>query len=729
MKVTCPHCSARIRVDDEARAALGGATCFDCPACGGRVPLEGGDGASAPEGLAAGERADAAQPLDQRYRMGCLLGRGGMGAVYEAFDTRLERRVAIKILPPETGTDPEAHARFRREAKAMAALDHPHIVHIHDYGHTEDGSPYLVMEFVEGRDLHALRQSGALDLPGALGIVSQVCSALHYAHSRGIVHRDIKPANILVTREGVAKVADFGLARLAGTGEHPRHDPTLTLSGTTVGTPDYMAPEQFEGGKVDHRADIYALGVMLYDLLTGAPPRGAWPPPSQRVRIDIRLDEIVLRALQQNPAARYQAAGEVGEDIDSVKSSTGGGPLPPGADPAPLPSTAKSPACVAAAKQLPAAPPDGGGDTGESRALSTALFILGLLAIAIIGGLAIYLANRKTGDTHHTKQVVTTSEIHNTYFTQIIAMGVATAADLQAIDHILPYEGLLIGISKDNLDWAQSQALAARTGARILELDTSGEGPLATWIRVGFASRLSSSAWIQVGGKPGVLPASRQKVAAPSTQSHPVLLSWDLKGSRSPGEKDLPAEAPVVIAPTGKERASAPAPGPAGSAPPAASAPAPEPDAPPAPPAADQTTALSRLEQPHEWQSSDGRSLQGRFVGVSGGKVTVLSEGRRVPIAFSKMSPQSVSLAKELALEAAIAVAAGKLFPHPGSLDPPVLPWTSGDGRTIEALFLRLENETIFIEVNGKESNTTLSKLSPASAEQARKLARAAASK
>ncbi|MEO6742483.1 MAG: serine/threonine-protein kinase, partial [Chthoniobacteraceae bacterium] len=276
--------------------------------------------------------------FEGRYRITKLLGRGGMGAVYFAVDMRLDRDVAIKILPIEHGDTPQALARFEREAKAMAALDHPNIVKIFDFGRTHEGFAYFVMELVDGVDIHALRKSGQLTLSGALDLISQVCGALNYAHGKGIIHRDIKPANILVTRDGRAKVADFGLARAVGTSSRPNVDPSLTVTGTIMGTPDYMSPEQREGQHVDHRADIYSLGVMLYEFLTGTLARGAWSPPSQKVEIDVRLDEIVIRALQENPAARYQAVAEVKLDVDSVKATTGGQPLPPGVEPSPLPS-------------------------------------------------------------------------------------------------------------------------------------------------------------------------------------------------------------------------------------------------------------------------------------------------------------------------------------------------------------------------------------------------------
>ncbi|MCU0781976.1 MAG: serine/threonine protein kinase, partial [Akkermansiaceae bacterium] len=549
MKVECPQCAQRIALDGEDLASLQGAAGFDCPACGGWVPLapgtteagavsEAAPGAPRHADWVAPSAADVSRSFDSRYRIQRLLGRGGMGAVYEGFDTRLDRRVAIKILPAGSGSDPGALLRFEREAKAMAALDHPNIVHIHDYGQTPDGNPYFVMEFIDGMDVHHLRHSGQLDLPGALELVSQVCAALQYAHSRGIVHRDIKPGNILVTREGVAKVADFGLAKVLGTEDQPRHDPTLTKSGTALGTPDYMAPEQFEGHHVDHRADIYALGVMLYDLLTGSPPRGAWPLPSERVQIDVRLDEIVLRALQQNPAARYQSSSALRADIDSVKSSTGGGPLPPGVDPAPLPSqTASSPF-------IQAAPATGGNSRAASpRAavgpapadeladasggLTTTLLVLGLLAIVIVGGLALYLAKREPAETHDNRDTTENIKIHRD-----IPPGL-NAEDLEGVGDIHANPSGYIGISMDALDWEQALALAKRTGAEVLAVDEADPAwaSLHDWLRGKFPAPLALQVWVRKQGEPGLLDA--EKIAAPESQGekgreirHKVLLHW-----------------------------------------------------------------------------------------------------------------------------------------------------------------------------------------------------------
>jgi hypothetical protein len=573
MKTECPHCARRIGLDNEALASLRGAAGFACPACGQWVPLAA-DIAAAAETVAAATQAGedgsdwtapaaeaVAAAFDSRFHIIRLLGRGGMGAVYEGFDTRLERRVAIKILPAETGANPAVLARFEREAKAMAALDHPNIVHIHDYGRTGDGHPYLVMEFIDGMDIHRLRQAGRLDLPGALDLVSQVCAALHYAHARGIIHRDIKPANIMVTTEGVAKVADFGLAKVLDSDDHPHADPALTRSGTAVGTLDYMAPEQLEGQPVDHRADIYSLGVMLYDLLTGTPPRGAWPPPSQRVRIDIRLDEIVLRALQQNPAARYQAAAEVRADVDSVNASSGGGPLPPGTDPQPLPSSLKPgpppPAATLAPGGAPAHPPAAWAPADEAaasaRSSANTLLVLGLLAIGITGGLALHLAKRTNTPTHTNQELVENIRVHRD-----IPPGL-TAEDLDGVGDICSGPHGFIGASMQALDWDRAVELAQLTGADVLAVDEADpEWPaLHEWLRRHFATPLAMQTWVRVQGTPGLLGQNHMSDPDSPNQPDPeprrkVLLHWPAK---APVPSPPPMETPVPPAPP-------PAPGP-----------------------------------------------------------------------------------------------------------------------------------------------------------------------
>jgi len=250
-----------------------------------------------------------------------LLGRGGMGAVYAARQTSLERNVALKLLPAELSHDAAAAERFRREARALAQLSHPNIVAIYDFGETPGGSFYFVMEHVEGADLHRLIRDGKLPLAKALDVVRQVCDALEFAHSRGIVHRDIKPANILVDPLGRVKVSDFGLAMLV-TDPSPEASPSMTRG--VVGTPEYIAPEQRRGdGPVDHRADIYSLGVMLYEMLTGSIPYGAFEPPSRHSEVDGKMDRVVIRAMQQEPDKRYQHASEVRHDIRKATTRAG----------------------------------------------------------------------------------------------------------------------------------------------------------------------------------------------------------------------------------------------------------------------------------------------------------------------------------------------------------------------------------------------------------------------
>jgi serine/threonine protein kinase len=273
-----------------------------------------------------------------------LLGRGGMGAVYKARQKRLGRIVALKILPPSIGKDPAFAERFTREAQALANLNHPGIVTLYEFGET-DGLFFFLMEFVDGANLGQLLHTGRVAPREALAIVPQICDALQYAHDQGIVHRDIKPENILIDRRGRVKVADFGVARLIRPGEGTSSPMTaaggessvasaashnvLTEVGKVMGTPQYMAPEQFERpAHVDHRADIYALGVVFYQMLTGELPAKRIEPPSKKVQIDVRLDDVVLRALEQKPEMRYQTASDLKTQVETVAMT---GPPPPGA--------------------------------------------------------------------------------------------------------------------------------------------------------------------------------------------------------------------------------------------------------------------------------------------------------------------------------------------------------------------------------------------------------------
>lgn len=317
-----------------------------CPQCGAEVPADAPQGlcprcvlkagfGTQPTDQALPARAESAatSPFDAPYEPPTptelaphfpeleileLVGRGGMGMVYKARQKRLDRLVALKILAPRIGQDPAFAERFAREARALALLSHPHIVAVHDFGQTDD-LYYFLMEFVDGVNLRRLLDTGKLAPEEALAIVPQVCEALQYAHDHRVVHRDIKPENVLLDKEGRVKIADFGIAKLVG---REPSDRTLTGEGQIIGTPQYMAPEQIEHPlEVDHRADIYSLGVVFYQMLTGELPLGRFAPPSKKVQIDVRLDDVVLRALEKEPERRYQQADEIRTRVETIATT------------------------------------------------------------------------------------------------------------------------------------------------------------------------------------------------------------------------------------------------------------------------------------------------------------------------------------------------------------------------------------------------------------------------
>lgn len=255
------------------------------------------------------------------YRLEAIVGRGGMGTIYRAAHSGLGRKVAIKVLAPHLAADDQLVDRFRREARSLARLEHPNIVTVHDMG-VEAGPDgvmhtYFIMEYVDGVNLREMMRASEITPDQALTIVPQVCEALEYAHDQGLVHRDVKPENILLDREGRVKIADFGLARVLH-GESQIG--TLTRTDVLMGTFDYMAPEQRRSAAVDHRADIYALGVVLFEMLTGDLPIGHFAPPSERnEKIGTAVDRVVMRALEPEPDRRYQRASELGDDISAVR--------------------------------------------------------------------------------------------------------------------------------------------------------------------------------------------------------------------------------------------------------------------------------------------------------------------------------------------------------------------------------------------------------------------------
>jgi predicted Ser/Thr protein kinase len=311
----CPQCGTAVRPD--APEGL-------CPECLLKEAMKSGsDLGHEPNATAThafGSNPPSLEDLAKQFpqlEILELLGQGGMGIVYKAHHPRLDRFVALKILPAEAGRDSAFAERFAREARALAKLTHPSIVAVYDFGESE-GRFHLLMEFVDGVNLRYLLRERRLKPEEALKIVPQICEALQYAHDQGVVHRDIKPENILLDKMGHVKIADFGLAKLLGT---KTADSALTGPQQIMGTPHYMAPEQMERPlAVDHRADIYSLGVVFYEMLTGELPLGRFAPPSQKVQVDVRLDEVVLRALEKEPERRYQHASEVKTEVEFIGS-------------------------------------------------------------------------------------------------------------------------------------------------------------------------------------------------------------------------------------------------------------------------------------------------------------------------------------------------------------------------------------------------------------------------
>jgi len=296
------------------------------------------------------------------YALHRLLGRGGMGAVYLAFDTTLHRHVALKVLAPELAADPAFVARFHREATSLARIRHPNLVHIYAVGQ-EANRHFIAMEYLKGHTVaEIVRQRGALPHPVAIRVLGQVLSALEKVHAAGIVHRDLKPANIIVDEDQRAILTDFGLAKL-------RHDHTVTTGNTLLGTPEYMAPELAEGGDADLRSDIYALGVILFELLTGrvpyhgnsaiatlrqhlespAPSAATLPPGSPP-----ELGAIVARAMAKKPAERYADVRALAIDLLAVSSTHELAELATAPRTGPAPATAQGHAAAPTTPTMPA---------------------------------------------------------------------------------------------------------------------------------------------------------------------------------------------------------------------------------------------------------------------------------------------------------------------------------------------------------------------------------------
>jgi len=346
------------------------------------------------------------QVLGERYEIGGVLGRGGMAEVHRGRDLRLGREVAVKVLRHDLARDPSFQVRFRREAQASASLNHPAIVAVYDTGEdrTSTGAtPYIVMEYVEGETLRdVLRREGHLSPERAMSLSADICGALDFSHRNGIVHRDVKPGNVMITPQGTVKVMDFGIARAVSDSAA-----TMTSTAAVIGTAQYLSPEQARGESVDARSDVYSVGCMLYELVTGAPPFTGDSPVAvayQHVREDPKLpssinpeippelDAILLKAMSKNPANRYQSAAEMRNDL--LRALAG-----QRVEATPVMGDAEKTTILAATPGAPYRDDDDWGDDEQERKRRTRRIIalVSVLAVLLIGG-AIAIAVAMSGD-------------------------------------------------------------------------------------------------------------------------------------------------------------------------------------------------------------------------------------------------------------------------------------------------------------------------------------------
>ena len=364
----------------------------------------------------ASESRVIGKELAGKYRIDGFLKRGGMGAVYKGTHLMLGKPVAIKLINPELVTSADIVDRFQREARAAANLTHPNIVIVHDLGQTAEGELYIAMELVGGRSLkQVIKEDGPMDPDRAVRQLKAMCSALALAHRNAVIHRDLKPQNIMVTEDSegneVPKILDFGIAKT-----FEPDSTALTATGTVIGTPQYMSPEQAKGMEVDMRSDLYSLGIILYEMLVGKVPfddnsvpavlvkhLSEMPAPPRQLRADLSpaLEAVVLRTLEKDPENRYQSAEELSQGLE--QALVGVAPLPP-----PIPATQVDVPTVAetavtgattrrvatrptapVAQPLPPRPPD-------SRASKTGLFV-GLSALAVLLLLGFYFLVFRSG--------------------------------------------------------------------------------------------------------------------------------------------------------------------------------------------------------------------------------------------------------------------------------------------------------------------------------------------
>jgi len=309
----------------------------NCPKCGAPIPAEAPQGlcpkcvllgAAAETNTSISPTATSEIPSLERVAGAFpqleileFIGRGGMGFVFKARQPHLDRFVALKLLPDKLARDARFAERFNREGRMLGRLNHPNIVSVYDFG-TSGSFYFLLMEFVDGVNLRQAMQAGRFSPGEALSIVPKICEALQYAHGQGVLHRDIKPENILLDARGQVKIADFGIAKLIG---DDKPEVGLTGTGVSIGTPHYMAPEQLEKpSEVDHRADIYSLGVVFYEMLTGELPIGRFAAPSSKTPVGTNVDEVVFRTLEKDRERRYQSANQMKTEVEHLTQAGAG---------------------------------------------------------------------------------------------------------------------------------------------------------------------------------------------------------------------------------------------------------------------------------------------------------------------------------------------------------------------------------------------------------------------
>ena len=414
--------------------------------------------------------------LFPKYEILSLIAHGGMGAVYKARQPALARTVAIKLMPLEVSANREFAERFSLEAKTMAYLNHPNIIAVYEFGTTEAGHLFFVMEFVEGANLHQVIHGDGLKPEQVLPIFEDVLDALDYAHGKGVVHRDVKPANVIVNADGRAKVADFGLARLS----QPGTQAGGMVSGVIIGTPDYMAPERLHNTQVDHRADIYSLGVMLYEMLVREVPGGVFDPPSKRVSVDARLDAVVIRAMQQARDRRYQTCAEMKSVVTAIRAAR------------PNPAPVKLPHVVPQAAQRAMV-------SVKKRRSHTRIYIAAGAVVAAVVVVALWPKEKPSGLSEAEKALAARgSNPRAEVKIESTPTPAPKAAPVKEASDVAMFGGVRFQLISGALPWADARAVAESLGGRLATITSKEKDD---FIRQTFGPALAAQgSFVVLGG-------------------------------------------------------------------------------------------------------------------------------------------------------------------------------------------------------------------------------------